>query len=293
MEEKFVELHNEHVKVKASSKGAELHSVQLDGEEYIWTGDKKYWGRHTPVLFPFVGRLYKDQYTVHGKEYSMARHGFCQNAMFEVAGADDTHVVFELTDSEETRKVFPFRFSFKVCYELIGQTVNVSYVVENRSLEEMYFGLGAHPGFLCPLEEGLSFSDYVIEFPDACRPDQIGWSESVLVTGQSTPYALEDDKRLPLSHDLFTFDAIVLNHSGTSCRLCSDKGTRAVTVSYPQMPYVGFWHMPNTDAPYICVEPWVSLPAREGVVEEFAARRDLVHLGAGETYTCIWTITVE
>lgn len=292
MEGKLVELKNGHLKVTASSKGAELQSVQLDGHEYLWTGDPQYWKRHSPVLFPFVGRLYDGRYTLHGKEYSMGRHGFSQEAFFEAAEADETHVVFELKESEETLKVYPFRFSFRVGYRLVGNTVEVSYEADNLNDEMMYFGLGAHPGFLVPMEEGLSFEDYVVEFPDACRADQIGWSESVLVTGQSTPYELEGGRRLPLRHDLFTFDAIVLEHTGESCRICSDQGSRAVTVSYPQMPYVGFWHAVNTDAPYLCVEPWVSLPAREGVVEEFAARRDLVHLPAGETYRNTWTITV-
>ena len=293
MEGQLVNLHNEHLSVTACSKGAELYSVQLDGHEYIWSGDPAYWGRHTPVLFPFVGRLFEDRYTVCGKEYSMKRHGFSQNALFAVAGADDTHVVFGLTASEDTKAVFPYEFSFRVVYELDGQTVKVSYIAENRSGEEMHFGLGAHPGFCCPMEEGLSFEDYVIEFPEKCLPDQIGWSENVLVSGKNEFYPLEDGRRLPLRHDLFTFDAIVLTNCGDSCTIRSDKGTRSVTVSYPQMPYVGFWHAVNTDAPYVCVEPWVSLPAREGVVEEFSARRDLVHLPAGETYTCSWSIRVE
>ena len=28
----------------------------------------------------------------------------------------------------------------------------------------MYFGLGGHPGFNVPLEAGLSFEDYCLEF---------------------------------------------------------------------------------------------------------------------------------
>lgn len=293
MEGKLVELKNEHLTVTASSKGAELQSVLLDGHEYLWTGDSQYWKRHSPVLFPFVGRLFEERYTLHGEEHPLKCHGFSQEAPFEVARADETQVVFELKESEETLKVFPFCFSFRVGYRLSGNTVEIRYEADNVNNETMHFGLGAHPGFLVPMEEGLSFSDYCIEFPDACRADEVGLSENVLITGQTKPYPLQDGRRLPLRHDLFTFDAIVLENTGNSCRVCSDLGSRAVTVSYPQMPYVGFWHKPNTDAPFVCVEPWVSLPGREGVVEEFPSRGDLIHLPAGETYTNTWTITVE
>lgn len=50
-------LENENLKVEIDSFGAEIKSVKRksDNFEYMWCGDKKYWGRTSPVLFPFVG----------------------------------------------------------------------------------------------------------------------------------------------------------------------------------------------------------------------------------------------
>ena len=67
---------------------------------------------------------------------------------------------------------------------------------------------------------------------------------------------------------------------------------RGVCVSYPDMPYLGIWHWPKTDAPYVCIEPWSSLPSRQGVVEEFTCKSDLIQLPAGKEYATTWSITL-
>ena len=67
---------------------------------------------------------------------------------------------------------------------------------------------------------------------------------------------------------------------------------RAVTVAHPQMPYLGIWHMPHTDAPYVCIEPWSSLPSRQDVVEELSCKSDLIHLAPGAEYENTWSIAI-
>lgn len=287
------ELSNGHLNLVASSHGAELHSLCLDGHEYLWQGDPKYWERHAPVLFPFVGRFTDGKYRLHGREYPMTIHGFCQNAVFDVVEQDDDHIIFELTDSDDTFANYPFHFEFRVEYALIGNSVYVTYRVQNFSEETMYFGLGAHPGFQVPLDDGLAFEDYALEFKEACQPDRISFSDKVLVTGGREHYPLVDGRRIPLRHDLFDNDAIVLENMSDTVSLRSDRGERSVTVSYPQMPYLGFWHAVKTDAPYVCIEPWVTLPSRDGIVEEFSCRSDLIRLPEDEVYRNDWTITLQ
>ncbi len=72
--------------------------------------------------------------------------------------------------------------------------------------------------------------------------------------------------------------------------LKSDKSHRAIRVEYPDMPYVGFWHMPKTDAPYIYIEPWSSLSSRKGIVEDLATQPGLVSLNSGCEYTNQWSV---
>ncbi len=53
------EIKNEFIKVKIDSFGAQLNSLKKVDKnlEYIWQADAKYWNRHSPILFPIVGRL--------------------------------------------------------------------------------------------------------------------------------------------------------------------------------------------------------------------------------------------
>lgn len=91
---------------------------------------------------------------------------------------------------------------------------------------------------------------------------------------------------------MFDDDAIILKNMAREITLRSMASDRAVTVSYPDMSYLGIWHWPKTDAPYVCIEPWSSLPGRQDVVEELSCKSDLVHLTPGNTYHNTWSITI-
>ena len=99
-------------------------------------------------------------------------------------------------------------------------------------------------------------------------------------------------KRISLRHDLFDEDAIILKNMAREVSLRSKVSSHSVTVSYPKMPYLGIWHWPHTDAPYVCIEPWSSLPSRQDVVEELSCKSDLVQLESGCVYDNTWTITI-
>ena len=156
----------------------------------------------------------------------------------------------------------------------------------------MYFGLGGHPGFRVPLEAGKAFEDYRLEFARPCRPSRVLLSEHYMTSGREVPYPLEDGKRLSLRHDLFDDDAVILDHMDKTVTLSAGEGSRGVRLSIPQMRYLGVWHKPHSDAPFVCLEPWVSLPSRQDVVEEFSQQGDLVALAPGETYVNPWSITI-
>ena len=156
----------------------------------------------------------------------------------------------------------------------------------------MLFGIGGHPGFNVPLEEGLRFEDYVLEFGNPAHPTRVGFTEDCHLNGQDELYALEEERRIPLQHNLFDQDAIVLKNMDRCVTLRSDKGTRAVKVRFPQYTHLGFWHMPHTTAPYVCIEPWSSLPSRYGVVEDLSQQSDLVRLEAGKIYENQWSIEI-
>lgn len=286
-------IENEKLKVQISDRGAELWSIQTkDGTEYLWQGNKKYWGDRALNLFPYIARLTQKKYTLNGQTYEMTIHGFVNYSVLEAEEVQTDRIVFRLTQSEETKKMYPFDFVYRVAYALAGDRLQVKFSVENPNGRTMYFGIGGHPGFNVPLEKDLRFEDYYLQFDGSENPVRVGFSPTCFLNGEDREYSLSEGNSIRLSHGLFDADAIVLTKMAKAVTLKSDKSERAVRVEYPQMDYVGFWHMPHTDAPYICIEPWSSLPSRQDVVEDLAAQPGLIHLEAGKTYENNWTIQI-
>lgn len=284
---------NEAVSVGIDTLGAELQSItDADGTEYLWYGDAEYWRNRATNLIPYVGRMTDGTYIYNGKKYPMGPHGFARNMEFAVQQESDTCVAFTLTDTDETRECYPFRFAFSVIYTLVGAELRIIYRVENRGENTMYFGLGGHPGFRLPLEEGKCFEDYRITFAQPCHPSRALLAPSYMMSGVETLYKLENDTTLPLRHDLFDDDAIILRHFDKTMTLSTGEGSRGVRVHIPQMPCVGIWHTVKKDAPFVCIEPWVSLPSRDGVVEDISQQSDLIALAAGKTYENEWSIAL-
>lgn len=283
--------------VRVSSIGGQLLSVKKDGKEYLWQGDPAFWEDRAPNLFPYIARLTKGTYTVHGKEYHLPIHGFLPAAEMKAEVQEESLLVLRLDADESTLACYPFVFTLRIRYELNQDTLRIAYEVENGGTEDMYFGIGGHPGFQAPLEDGLSFEDYFLEFEsegqsgtDAQTPVRIGFSPTCFLNGKDEPWPLEKGCRIPLRHDLFDDDAIVLSHTPKTVVLRSEKGGRGVRVRFPQMPYIGFWHAVKKPAPYVCIEPWSSLPSRQDVVEELSEQPGLIHLEGKGVYRNLWSI---
>ena len=290
-------LDNGVLSVRVSSIGGQLLSVKKDGKEYLWQGDPAFWEDRAPNLFPYIARLTKGTYTVHGKEYHLPIHGFLPAAEMKAEAQEESLLVLRLDADESTLACYPFVFTLRIRYELNQDTLRIAYEVENGGTEDMYFGIGGHPGFQAPLEEGLSFEDYFLEFEsegqsgtDAQPPVRIGFSPTCFLNGKDEPWPLEKGCRIPLRHDLFDDDAIVLSHTPKTVVLRSEKGGRGVRVRFPQMPYIGFWHAVKKPAPYVCIEPWSSLPSRQDVVEELSEQPGLIHLEGKGVYRNTWSI---
>ncbi len=149
------ELKNEKVSILVNSHGAELKSLRRlsTGTEYMWKADPQFWGRTSPVLFPFVGSLKEKEYKTKGEVYPMSQHGFARDMEFELVSQDENEIWFELKSSEETLKKYPYEFILKLGYKLLDEGVEVLWQVENPGQEELPFSIGGHPAFNCPIEE--------------------------------------------------------------------------------------------------------------------------------------------
>lgn len=285
---------NDILDVTISSKGGELQSIQdKEGTQYLWQGDRNSWKGRATNLFPFVGRLTDGTYTYQGETYEMTAHGFVKLMELEVTFQSKDKIAFTLHHSEETKEMYPFQFSYTVVYELIDKKLSVTYRVENKDTKTIYFGVGGHPGFNVPIEKDLAFEDYYLEFTNECRPKQIVLSDTCYVQGGATPFALENNRCISLKHNLFDKDAIVLEEMDREVTIKSTKSTRAIKVTFPDMKYLGIWHTPKKDVPFICIEPWCTLPARQDIVEDIETQADFISLEVDKVYENNWSICVE
>lgn len=286
-------IQNPSLRVEVSSLGAELRSIlRADGTQYLWQGDSAYWPDRAPNLFPYVARLTDGACYLDGRRYHMDIHGFAMRSEFSLVEQTDTRLAMELDSTDETMLIYPRAFAFRVSYELLGETLSVTYQVDNKDQRIMYFGLGAHPGFRVPLGEGERFEDYRLRFDAPCRPRRIGFTADCFLDGTDQPFPLAEDRFLPLRHSLFDDDAIVLKGAGHRVTLEAEGKDRSVSVEFPGMEYLGLWHCPRTDASYLCIEPWCSLPSSQGKVAVLEEQPDLIRLPPGGCYQNTWKISV-
>ena len=267
--------------MELSDIGGEPLSVKMNDHEYLWCRDKKYWGSSAPVLFPAVGRLRGGEWSDGERIYPMGNHGFARHQQMNAVALRD-FAEFTLTDNEETRKSYPYSFALRRRFKLAKNSIIESITVTNTDNKNIYFGIGLHPGFMIP-EGKARLSLECFE-----EPQRQLLSPAFLMADESVPYALRDGKYIDLDNSLFDNDAIIL--SGVrSATLESTDSERSVTVRFPDAKYVGFWQPDHSDAPFLCIEPWQSLPASDAPAEagpdKISERKGFIELLPGSSYT--------
>lgn len=286
-------LRNSEMEVQVSSKGGELVSLRdAEQTEYIWIGDAMYWKRHAPQLFPCIGRLTNNQYRMDGALHEIGQHGFLRDYELTKIEESETSLHLRLTSDASTRQLYDRVWTVDIFYSLCGKTLSVKFQVRNCDTRTMRFGYGIHPGFNVPLNPALRFEDYRLDFHEASIPKQMELTERYTISGGMHDYALEEGRYLPLQHSLFDHDAIILKDMPHTVTLGSQKDEKKVTVAFPDMPYLGIWHAPETDAPFVCIEPWSSLPSTDGLVDEFETKPDFITVEPEQTYTNRWSISI-
>lgn len=283
------------VKVEISDLGGELMSIQTkaDGCEYLWQGDPKYWAGRACVLFPICGRLVDGYYTYEGNKYEMELHGFIRRRVLTVAEQKADSITFEFRADEESKKIYPFDFTFRITYTIDGNKLLNSFTVVNHGDGVLPYAVGGHPGFNVPLDKNDKFEDCYLSFGEKCQPEMFLLSPTCFLNGDTAPFALKCGTRRALTHDMFDDDAIFLKNMAKSVSIKSKNSKKSVTVEYPDFDYVGFWHARNSDAPFVCIEPWTGLPGTDGKVDDFATKQAMKYLDGGKSATYEFTVTVK
>lgn len=267
------------------SLGAQLISYQdAEGQEYIWQRDPKYWANCSPILFPAVGRVRNGKTLIDGTWYEMPLHGFVKVTEFETVSQTPTQVTLSMSDSEATRKIYPFAFCLEVSYSLTDGVLTMECKVKNTDSRELPFFIGTHPGFICPLKDGETFEDYVLEFEkkETCGYRAFdGANNQFDMTGYK-PFP-GDGIQIPLTYELLMNDAIWFDKPVSRAVSVKNPATgKGISVAYPDYDTVAFWTAAEQQAPYICVEPWNGSAACSDEDDEFIHKNHLQTLQPGE-----------
>lgn len=253
MEQDSLTLHGNGISATIVGQGAELVSLRdAEGTELLWQAGPA-WGRHSPVLFPIVGRLKGDQLRHRGQSYPMTQHGFARDKPFAWAERAPRSCTLVLTDDADTRTHYPFAFRLAVTYRLDRRQLGVTFDITNTGDEPLPASIGAHPAFNWPLLPDLAKTDYRLTFADDERAPIRRLKDGLLLaTPQPTPV---EGKILALSERLFDDDAVILDRpAGSSVRYAADRGP-AIEMSWQGFRELGIWSKPG-GAPFLCIEPW-------------------------------------
>ncbi|MFN3378818.1 MAG: aldose 1-epimerase family protein [Runella zeae] len=289
----MITIQNDFLLVKINPKGAELTSLFLKAAQldFMWEGNPAFWGKHSPVLFPIVGGLKNNTYYFNQQAYQLPRHGFARDKVFAIEQQENDSVTFVLAHDESTLVVYPFEFAFRIRYVLRGNSLIVSYLVENAGQDTMWFSVGGHPAFKVPLTEGTSYEDYSLCFDET--EDWARWpltSEGLI---QTEPVLLaEQTTALFLSKALFYEDALVFkNYRSQSVLLYSPKSPHSLRFDFAGFPYLGIWAAKNAD--FVCIEPWCGIADSVAHTQDLTQKEGMIALPSQESFERTWKVTLE
>jgi galactose mutarotase-like enzyme len=288
----MLRIENETLQVTIAPQGAELQSILRKdlSQEYLWSGDAAFWGKKSPVLFPIVGGLKKNQYQHALQTYQLSRHGFAREMAFEVVQQDATSITLSISSNEETLQKYPFHFSFSISYQLEENSLHVTYDVQNTGTENLLFSVGGHPAFKVPLAAGTGFEDYYLEFNATENAGIWPLSAEGLIESVPVPF-LQNTNTLPLQKELFLKDALVFKQlKSTAISLKSHHTPHGLQVQFKGFPFMGIWSAPNAD--FVCIEPWCGIADGVYASGNLLEKEGINSLNPGTSFSRTWTVTL-
>lgn len=295
----LVTLKNGNLTAAINPFGAELTSLALDGREYLWQGDPAWWGRRAPVLFPFVGNIRADRAASAAGPITLGRHGLARAYEHKVVARaeDGTSVTFELADTPETRRDFPYAFRLNMTYALTDEgALAQTFTVTNTGDVDLPFSVGGHPAFNVPApggaEAGEGFGDYEFRFARAWSATCPKLVEGGLADPEDRFPFIEGSAVRPLERSCFDFDTVILDHVPESTvTLVGTKSGHGIRVDFPGFDFLGIWSA-APDAPFVALEPWTGHATYTTEDDVFENKDNITLLAPGATYQRTFTVTV-
>jgi len=270
------------------SFGAELSSLKdNESTEYIWQGDKKYWERQSPLLFPIIGKLINNTTYFNGVSYKIPQHGFIRDYEFKLISKTENSITLECNSNDETLKKYPFSFNFTITYTIRGRSLIQTFSVQNCSDKKMSFALGGHTGFNCPILKGERFEDYTVEFIKSgnIKESQLGHSEKSYI---------QKEENFNLRYSTFDKGVLIFeNKESKGLKLINNNTKRGIQIDYEEFNLVGVWTPGTINSPFICIEPWIGLLKNQTDKKiEFNANMTLACISPNEVFKRLYGVTI-
>lgn len=256
-------IQNERLIVEVSSCGAELKRLaSKDGVEYLCLDARRNWDGSAPVLFPNTGWVKDGFALVEGVSYPYQQHGFAKRSEFRLLEQGNDYLTLGLRWSEETLERYPFRFDLQITYRLTGDQLEVTNTVRNESSTPLYYSIGFHPGFSCPLADGERAADYRFAFAEPMTAARL-MLQNALVAEKIPGYWMELEE-LPVNEGMFDGGSFTMTElTSRTVRMESRISGRFVEVDLGDYPNLVLWAPKYQPISNICIEPWFGIPDAE------------------------------
>jgi galactose mutarotase-like enzyme len=288
-----MKLENEYLLVEIARLGAEVTRI-FDKEtktEILWEGDPKYWKRHSPILFPNVGKMYQNTMRIGDVQYPACQHGFARDMVFTCINESETNASFMMSSTEETQEVYPYEFELHIRYTLNEKELLVQWLVKNRGDETMYFTIGGHPAFRFA-KAGETKADYMLKFPGKERLICIGLDKATGTALPEKPAVMElIGGTYPVTEEMFAADTLIFDGGQIEeAWLCHRDGSPYVGVRCPGYSNFGIWSV--KDSPFVCLEPWAGRCDNRGFEDDISKKPGINSLDAGDVFKKQYSIVV-
>ena len=280
------------LKIQTKKLGAELTSIQCDGKEMLFQGEKIldadgniYWKRQAPVLFPIVGQLKDSKTQIEGKTYQMTQHGFARDMEFEEILKTENKHHYVLKYNKDTLKRYPYKFELHIIYEIAENTLIVKYEVKNIDDKKIYFGLGGHPAFNCE----YSKEEYEINFQEKEYNIEFLKLKNGLIDTEKAKNILNNNK-IYLEKNIFDNDAIIMKNIKSNKIILQNKkvNKKILEFDFTGFPYLALWS--KKGAPFVCIEPWQNTADRIDSTQIYKEKANIIEIEKDNIFECQYSI---
>ncbi|WP_375238541.1 aldose 1-epimerase family protein [Aurantibacter sp.] len=288
-------LKNNLLEISIKTIGAELCQIKStkNNTNFMWNANQEIWANFAPNLFPIVGALKDGSYIFNNKKYSIPKHGFIRyNKDIKCIKETENSLTFLLQNNKNTEVNYPFKFNYYVIYTIENNELTITYKVENTDTKTIYFSVGGHPAFKCPVFKNEKYSDYNLIFEqDEISETYLLDQESGLLSSKTKPIFTTKNS-INLTPDLFNNDALIFKDlKSKQITLNSNKNGPVLTIKYKDYNYFGIWAKPKAN--FICLEPWLGVTDYKNTNQELKNKDGIIKLSANKSFSASYKIEIH